>query len=84
MIESSIICRSSTSVERRLEPIEPRPACLCKYCRDYVFEGEELVVTLDGENYHLDCFQDVAAQWLLSHGDAVIETATAAGRRVVA
>lgn len=72
------------NTEMRLEPIEPRPACLCKYCRDYVFEGEELVVTLDGENYHLDCFQDVAAQWLLSHGDAVIETATAAGRRVVA
>ena len=70
--------------ERRLEPIESRPACLCTYCRDYVFEGDEVVVMLDGENYHLDCFQDVAATWLLSHGYAVIETATAVGRRVVA
>ena len=69
--------------ERRLEPIEPRPACLCTYCRDYVFEGDEVVV-FENKSYHLDCFEDAAATWLLSHGYAVIEAATAAGRRVVA
>ena len=51
-----------------LEPPETGKAvCLCAYCKEDVYEGEE-VVTYEGETYHEDCFLDAAPSLLFEMG----------------
>ena len=46
--------------EQRLDPPEPAVVGSCKYCREDICAGDE-IIELSGDHYHLECFQDHAA-----------------------
>ena len=70
------ICRCLPCLQGCPNAPDPPIAGYCKYCDEPVYDGEECY-ELDGDIYHLDCFDDDAVDILIKKFGAERHTATA-------
>lgn len=58
------VCRQSPCDPRCPNAPDPPTVYTCEHCGEPIVEGDEYV-DVDGDYYHLECFEDCAAQILL-------------------
>lgn len=59
------LCMSYPCDNRCPNAPEPKAVEHCAYCKDGIFEGEEMV-EIDGRFYHVDCIAEMSTTELLN------------------